>query len=431
MPDMEIRIWEFLKEKMNCYGSKTALVCGNESVSYCELVRLVEEKRESARGFAVIDEENVLAQAVSVLAHLYRGDIVIPLHRAYGENYCERIRGEIKKYRAEDLPEDIALIMFTSGSTANPKGVMLTHRNIVSNIRAIDDYFKVGASDKILIARPLMHSAVLTGELFVSLYKGMEIHLFSESFMPSRVAGYIKSCKISVFGCTPTMLRLLVPLIKERPPAHLIVSGEVLASEVAASAAAALPFTKIYSVYGLTEASPRVAALEPEIFRKKPGSIGRAIQNVEMRIGNGTENEGRLYIRSPGIMRGYLGNEALTRQKIKDGWLDTGDVAKLDDEGYYYILGRADHMIIRGGVNIYPEEMEALLKRDPRVVGALFYAKEHKILGKIMCVELAGKLTKSEAFALCRRTLPTYAQPQRIDVSDNLLSTPSGKIKRK
>lgn len=135
-------------------------------------------------------------------------------------------------------------------------------------------------------------------------------------------------------------------------------------------------------------------------------------------------------MRSPGIMRGYLGNESLTKQKIVGGWLDTGDIARRDADGYYYILGRADGMIIRSGINIYPEEMETLLKQDERVRECMFYSENDGALGKRLCVKMAAEITKEEAFEICAAKLPSFARPQKIEIVGSLLKTASGKVRR-
>lgn len=210
----------------------------------------------------------------------------------------------------------------------------------------------------------------------------------------------------------------------------IVVSGEILSAAHAERFAAAFPEADIYSVYGLTEASPRVAALPPKMFASKYGSIGKPIENVELRLEGERQCEGRLFVRSPGIMRGYLGNESLTKQKIVGGWLDTGDIARRDADGYYYILGRADGMIIRSGINIYPEEMETLLKQDERVRECLFYAENDGALGKRLCVKMAAEITKEEAFEICAAKLPSFARPQKIEIVGSLLKTASGKVRR-
>lgn len=427
-----LNIWKFLKNRFQFFKQKTALVCGSERISYAQLTEIVEQGGKQRKILPVL-EGSLAEQAISILKGLRRENIVVPLNKAYGENYCQNIFSELEKHNANDMDSDIALILFTSGSTGKPKGAMLSHENVISNLRAIGGYFEIDETDKMLIARPLMHCAVLTGEFLYGLYKGAEIHLYGESFMPRRIVRYIAAQGITVFGATPTLLHLLLPsFLNEdaRVLQKIVVSGEILSAAHAERFAAAFPEADIYSVYGLTEASPRVAALPPKMFASKYGSIGKPIESVELRLEGERQCEGRLFVRSPGIMRGYLGNESLTKQKIVGGWLDTGDIARRDADGYYYILGRADGMIIRSGINIYPEEMEALLKQDERVRECLFYSENDGALGKRLCVKMAAEITKEEAFEICAAKLPSFARPQKIEIVGSLLKTASGKVRR-
>ncbi|MDR1093126.1 MAG: AMP-binding protein [Clostridiales bacterium] len=437
-----MNLWKFLKERMAGYGGKTALVCGGESLAYAELIGLAERGEHISDKCTVAVEDNPdrLQNAVGLLRALAGGRAAVPLNPEYGAAYCERIRAEI--FAKRDMPPDpdIALIMFTSGSSGKPKGVMLSHENVISNISAIGKYFQIKAGDSILIARPLSHAAVLTGEFFVSLYKGLTVHLYNESFSPRRLASYMAEHKITVFCATPTLLNLLCRSIREGgklPLKHMAVSGERLPKETAIAIAGAFPDTDIYSVYGLTEASPRVSCLPPDKFRSKPGSVGVPIDGVQMRIlDNGGEKaangaQGRLWVKSAGVMRGYLGRPELTESKIKDGWLDTGDIAYKDEDGYFHIVGRADNMIIRSGMNIYPEEVEGALLSDGRIEKALCYAEPDALTGRRVCVKVVGNATVREVAETARKTLPAFMRPSRIEVVADLERTASGKTARK
>jgi acyl-CoA synthetase (AMP-forming)/AMP-acid ligase II len=435
-------LWKFLKERMTGYGDKTALVCGGESLSYAELINYVDRSGHipDSRSVAIADNPDKLQNAVCLLRAFACEQVAVPLNPEYGRAYCDRIRAELLAKRDFPLDPDVALLMFTSGSSGKPKGVMLSHENVISNILAIDKYFQIKADDSILIARPLSHAAVLTGEFFVSLYKGLTVHLYNESFSPQRLASYMAEHKITVFCATPTLLNLLCRSVRKGgklPLKHMAVSGERLSKETAITITGAFPDTDIYSVYGLTEASPRVSYLPPDKFRSKPGSVGVPIDGVQMRI---LDNDGekatsgapeRLWVKSAGVMRGYYGNEPLTKAKIKDGWLDTGDIAYKDKDGYFYIVGRADNMIIRSGMNIYPEEVEGALLSDGRIEKALCYAAPDALTGLRVCVKVVGNATVREVAETARKTLPAFMRPSRIEIVADLERTASGKTARK
>jgi acyl-CoA synthetase (AMP-forming)/AMP-acid ligase II len=129
-------------------------------------------------------------------------------------------------------------------------------------------------------------------------------------------------------------------------------------------------------------------------------------------------------------MRGYYGNESLANDKIKDGWLDTGDIAKRDADGCYYILGRADNMIIRSGMNIYPEEVENALKTDVRIKAALCYGEPDPVCGAAICIDVAGDISESEVRETVKNRLPNFMSPNRIRIVESLPLTASGKVRR-
>ena len=424
-----LNLGAFLRENMRAYKDRTALVCGEKRFSYADLLAQAEDGTEENDTFCVAKGER-LEQARAILGGLLRGRVVVPIFEEYGEAYCRSILDALGEADCAQMPEDVALVLFTSGSTGKPKGVMLSHENVISNLRAIRSYFGVREGDRILIARPLMHAAVLVGEFLFGLCQGAEIHLHDEPFMPARVAAAIEKKNVSALGCTPTLWEFLMPHLKNRETALrvLSLSGEILRAELALETAKRFPALQAYSVYGLTECSPRVSACLPRDFARKAGSVGKPIAGVEMKLKEERPCEtedgvcGRLAVRSRGVMRGYLGNEALTKTKIVDGWLDTGDVARRDSEGYYYILGRADDMIVRCGVNVYPAEMESLLKADPAVRDASFFVREGRL-----CVQIVGDMVREEARKICLRRLPSFAVPQCVEVVSELARTPSGK----
>jgi acyl-CoA synthetase (AMP-forming)/AMP-acid ligase II len=432
-----MNIWRFLKEKLHTYEDKPALVYGKHWVSYARLIFLIEKSAPTSRErVCVCDQENKLKQAIAILRCFSNNQVCVPISPEYGEMYVSRIKNELKE-QVDHIAAKSAGILFTSGSTGKPKGVMLSHENIVSNIRSISNYFAISENDAILIARPLMHAAVLTGELLVSLYKGLTVHLYEEAFQPQRILSYINQNDITVFCATPTVFSFLIRYVKEPVGLRSIaISGECLSGELANKISNTFPDAEKYSVYGLTEASPRVSYLPPALFTDKSGSIGIAIDDAEMKLidQNGTdicgEGEGRLLVKSPGVMLGYLGNPSLTSKKIRNGWLYTGDIAYRDKDGYYYIKGRTDNMIIRSGMNIYPEEIETIIKQDSRITEAVCYPKYGKLIGQMLCLKAVGEITLPELNGLIKEKLPLFMHPNEIEIVKDIEKTVSGKLIR-
>ena len=419
-----MKIWQFLKDKMLKYGEKIAFPDSN--ITYSNLIKSAENNAESIKGnnrlkLAFADKK--ITQAMEILSILVSDNVVVPVSKCYGEKLYEEILSQITG--DNEAYEDTAFIMFTSGTTGKPKGVMLTHENIIENIKGIDSYFKVRKTDKILIARPLVHIAVLTGELLYSLYKGMEINFYEEEFNPKRLVKFIEDNKITVFCSTPTMFYHISNYISENHKLRICaLSGERLTENIVKLLSEKFKKVKFYNVYGLTENSPRAAVLTPDKFYAKAGSIGKPLYNTRFKI-----VDGELYINSNSIMKGYYNNPELTQKKIIDGWLHTGDMAKFDEEGYFYILGRSDEMIIRSGLNIYPQEIENVLKNCPGIENCLVYGEEDILFGQRLCLKVLGKIEKTEKKKFMSKNLPPQLIPTKIEYGD-IEMTPSGKVKR-
>lgn len=280
----------------------------------------------------------------------------------------------------EDL-SDVAFIMCTSGTTGVPKGAMITHENMITNLLDIADYFKINSSDKILIARPLYHCAVLTGEFLISLMNGLHIVFYDGEFNPTRLIQTIRKHKITVMGATPTIFYHISNIVKRQkeklPLKTVAVSGECMTEVVAKQIKNILPDAAIYNVYGLTEASPRVSYLPPEYFDEYPLSVGIPLKSVSVKIANG-----ELFVKGKSVMKGYYNDKSATDKAIQNRWLHTGDIATIDENGFISIKSRKDNMIIRGGMNIYPQEIENALLQDNRIKEALAFGVYDKAIGQ-------------------------------------------------
>ena len=385
---------------------------------------------------------------VLILSCIAAGVTAVPLSARYGDAHTERIIkqiglshiitdysgllgvkeiGEIKP-ESEDL-SDVSLIMCTSGTTGTPKGAMITRENLTTNLLDIERYFAINQSDTILIARPLYHCAVLTGEFLISLCRGLHIRFYNGEFNPVRLMKEISTQKATVLGGTPTLFYHLCQMsARSEEPLPLrvaAVSGECMTETAAKIMRNAMPCTEIYNVYGLTEASPRVSALPPEQFDEHPLSIGFPLQNVEAKVENG-----ELLIRGKTVMKGYYNDPIQTAKALSGGWLHTGDGASMDSAGRITVKGRLDNMIIRAGMNIFPQEIESALKAEPRITEALVYGEQNGVTQRL-CVKItAGGLSKAELMAICRERLPAYEIPDTIEIVEALPRNASGKLLR-
>ena len=362
-------LYEYIKRRM--LENPDQLVSdGIKTLTYSEILERAEEL-----GTQLTEEKYGLLcdtdfdTAISLFACFYARKTAVPLSKKYGDKHISRIIEKVQIAHlitssgvvriSDTMPEpedltDVALIMCTSGTTGNPKGAMITEKNLVTNLYDIEKYFQINNKDHILIARPLYHCAVLTGELLISLIKGLQISFFSEGFIPQRILSVAKDKKITVLCGTPTLFYHLAALnSKSKNPLDLrviVVSGECMTQKAAESIRRAFSNSKIYNVYGLTEASPRACYLPPEEFDLTPLSVGVPLASLKAKI---EDNE--LLLKGGSIMKGYYNDPDATAKAIRNGWLYTGDIAERDESGRVYIKCRRDNMIIRSGMNIYPQ----------------------------------------------------------------------------
>ena len=416
--------------------------------------------------------------AISVLAVLAAGCVVVPMSLNYGEDLCSKIVNrvipDIILTDIEHLPEtilteinkcntaiirsntllssgsveyiqrktdDTAMIMFTSGTSGIPKGVILSHSNIISNLIDIKQYFKLSSEDHIVIPRPLYHAAVMTGEFLHSILCGTRITFYNELFSPKRLIRFISDVRCTVMCATPTIFHYL-SIVKDiknfSALKQAVVSGECLQATVARRLIESFPNVLFYNVFGLTEASPRVSYLPPEYFSTKIGSVGIPLKSVSIKIiddtGEQVKNKtiGELLVKGPNVMSGYWNDSELSLQKIRNGWLYTGDLAYLDEDDFLYIIGRKDHMIIKAGMNIYPQEIENILQQNSSIKEALVWGEFDSKCGQCIRAKVVPQneepLTEEVVMEICRNQLPTYQCPDSVEIVQELPRNASGKI---
>lgn len=452
-------LWTYIKEHM--LANPDQKICENgEALSFEETVIWAEEFSKKLRGFhscAVLCSSE-MAAAMSLLACFAAGVTAVPLSMRYGALHCNKILktvspdaiimdtdSRIAVYRIPDSqyipPEQHpALIMCTSGTTGNPKGAMLSERNIRTNVSDIADYFAMDRGDTILIARPLYHCAVLTGEFLTALVRGANVRFYSEQFHPTKMLALIEQYQITVFCGTPTLLTIMARFHRQSNTETLrliCISGECMSADAGLKILAAFPACKIYHIYGLTEACPRVSYLPPEYFRDYPDCVGIPLKSVSVRIIDsagrlcGKNEEGILYVKGNNVMLGYYREPEKTGEVLKDGWLCTGDIALINSAGFLKIKGRNDDLIIKSGMNIYPAEVEAVLKQDPRVKEVLVYGICNP-LGTQIGMKIVGDFASvDEVKQFCFRVLPPFQVPSAIELLDALPKNGSGKVIRR
>lgn len=338
--------------------------------------------------------------------------------------------------------DDVAVILYTSGTTGKPKGAMLTHKNLYSNASDVGAYLKMNEDDRVIATLPMFHIFCLTVALNAPLMVGATI-IIDPKFSPAEIFRLTKDHQATVFAGVPTMYNFLYQHPTGDPT-------DLKSLRLCVSGGASLPvsllnnFEKKFNVlisegYGLSEASP-VTCFNPLDRPRKAGSIGPSIVNVDNKIVNELGEEvpvgevGELIVRGPNVMKGYYNMPEETQMTIRDGWLYTGDLARMDEDGYFYIVDRKKDMIIVGGFNVYPREVEEVLYSHPDIIEVAVLGAPDPNLGEAVRCYVVSKnsnLTEEQVIDYCREHLAKYKLPSTVEFLEELPKNTTGKILRR
>jgi len=345
-------------------------------------------------------------------------------------------------------PADLAVILYTSGTTGHPKGAMLTHHNLISNAASSASVIRLKRKETFICILPLFHSFAATVCMNMPLLVGAKIVIMKSIRPFKRIIRAIRRNRVTVLVGIPSIYNILkdirlprifnTALIRFFNPLRICICGAAALSPETFKG-----FQKRFGIpllegYGLTEASP-VVTLNPLRGKRKAGSIGVSISdNVELKIVDeeghtvGTGLVGELLVKGPNVMQGYYKQQEASREAIKDGWLCTGDMAMFDEDGYVYIAGRKKEMINVRGLNVYPREIEELLYqnskiREAAVIGIMDTHKGEvpKAFVVLKENEAAGE---HEIIQYLRDRLAGYKIPKYVEFRDSLPKNTTGKV---
>jgi long-chain acyl-CoA synthetase len=358
-----------------------------------------------------------------------------------------RLTGELPEYGKPVLRDasDTAVVLHTSGTTGTPKGAELTHGSLASNRDVIvRRLLKLTEHDVVLACLPLFHVFGMTCAMNAAIGAGAGLSLLAR-FDPAKAIERIRRDRVTVLEAVPTMYSALLTVADQ-------FSSDATASlRTCVSGGAALPvavlndFEKTFDAvilegYGLSETSPVATFNHPDAERR-PGSIGTPIEDVQVRLVDENGNEvptgspGELQVKGPNVMKGYWNLSEATESSIKDGWFSTGDIAVVDEDGYYWIVDRKKDLIIRGGYNVYPREIEEVLHEHPAVAQVAVIGIAHDSLGEEVgaaVVLKAGIAAAAEDLRqFVRGRVAAYKYPRRIWFVDSLPTGPTGKLLRR
>jgi long-chain acyl-CoA synthetase len=336
--------------------------------------------------------------------------------------------------------DDTAVLIYTSGTTGKPKGAELTHFQLYMNCTIAGQLFGARPDDVTLAVLPFFHVFGLSSVINVSVRYGGCLSIVPR-FVPAAVLDVLEADRCTVIAGVPTMLHAL---------AQLDITGRDLSAlRVAVSGGASLPedilrsFEGKYGIevlegYGMSETASTTSFNRPGDRRVL--SIGKPVWGVTMRVADssdqalppGRENVGEILIRGHNVMKGYLGRPEATAETLRGGWLHSGDLGYMDEDGFYFIVDRAKDLVIRGGFNVYPREIEEVLYAHPGILEAAVIGKPDERLGEevvaVVVLRPGAEVTAEEIIAYCRERLAAYKYPREIRFMAELPKGPSGKI---
>jgi long-chain acyl-CoA synthetase len=339
---------------------------------------------------------------------------------------------------------DLAMILYTSGTTGTPKGVMLSHANLAANVDSIIEYLELGRQDSIVSVLPFYYSygaSVLHTHLAVGAYLVIEPNLV----FPHQMVETMARERVSGFSGVPSTFLLLlnrVPLADYDLSAlrYVTQAGGAMAPATARRLRDALPQARLFIMYGQTEATARLAWLPPEKLEEKAGAVGLPIAGVELAVRreNGQRADplevGEIHARGPNVMLGYWRNPEATAAVLRDGWLGTGDMGHVDNDGFLFLSGRRSDMIKTGAHRVHPNDVEEAIVELADVEEVAVVGIDDETLGQVIkafIVVASGKTIEvNRVKAHCRDRLASYKIPKHIEFVDALPKTASGKVRR-
>jgi fatty-acyl-CoA synthase len=421
------------------------LVDGFRDSDYVNMIfNLVPELKEQPRGELQSEKFPELKNVVFIGQQKHRG--------MYNTAELILLGNHVDDLELESVKEnlhchDVINMQYTSGTTGFPKGVMLSHHNILNNGYAAGQCMKFTADDKLLVCVPLFHCFGCVLAVCAIISHGATM-VFTEDFDPVMVMASVQKEKCTALYGVPTMFisELNHPMFDMFDLSSLrtgIMAGALCPIETMNEVMTKMHMKDIIIVYGLTESSPGMTATRSHNSAEvRATTVGFEFPNVDVKIVNHETGEpclpgeqGEICCRGYNVMKGYYNNPEATGKAIdKDGWLHSGDLAVKTEDGFYKITGRIKDMIIRGGENIYPREIENYLYRLPQIetveVASVPSPKYGEAVGAFVKLKSGQKITEEEIFDFCRGNIARFKIPKYIFFVDNFPMTASGKIQK-
>ncbi len=420
-----------------------ALVCGDRRLSYSEYAHAVAAFASELHGERIATVmPNSIEACVAMFGVLASGAQLVPLNPLYTPREVEeiledaaaaRLIKEIAISPAKSAlrlpsPDNLALLQYTGGTTGKPKGVNLTHRAIATNVAQREALLPTAMErERILCVMPLFHSYAMAMGLFLAANcRGTLVIV--ERYRPEAVLELVEKERITIFPGGPTLFTSLLGHPDfgrtDWSSVHTCYSGSAALPEETLKRWRDAVGAPVYEGYGQTEAGP-VLSFNPARGVTKPGSVGIPVPQTEIRI-----VDGEIVARGPQLMQGYRNRPQETAEALRDGWLHTGDLGELDPDGYLYVRGRKKDMVIVGGYNVYPREVEEVLCSHPAVAEAAVVGGPDPYWGECLhaYVALREHATGAALLSFCKERLARYKIPATLEILDSLPKTSVNKL---
>jgi long-chain acyl-CoA synthetase len=339
-----------------------------------------------------------------------------------------------------DPADHVAAILYTSGTTGQPKGAMLTHRNLLSNVRSASQMIHIEPEDVVVAVLPMFHAFCATACVLLSVAQGCTVAAVPK-FQPDLLFNAMQAAGATIFMGVPSMYAVLANMPESRSVdlsglRYCIAGGAPLPLEVMDRFESRYGVT-IYEGDGPTECSP-ITSVNPVGGRRKPGTIGLPLPDVEMKIIGDDDRElpggeiGEIIVRGPNVMKGYFNRPEETQAAFLDEWFRTGDLGKVDEDGYFSIVDRKKDLIIVNGMNVYPSVVENVVYRHPAVAECAVVPEPHKLHGEVpravIVLREGASCSEAEMREFCRSHLGRHEVPRIIEFRDALPKSATGKI---
>ena len=325
-------------------------------------------------------------------------------------------------------PSDPALLCYTSGTTGRPKGAVLSHANLVASTRSWIHEMGATADDVWLSGQPLFHIGGINGMLPFLALGAKAVITPTTGFDPEAVVRLMKEHAVTMCIFVPTQWDQITA-VPQRTRLRMAMWGAAPASRQTLEALArTYPGVDIVSAYGQTEMSGATTLLKGPDATRKMGSVGKPMRDVELRLEDEVDGVGEIVYRGPFVMRGYWNDPEATAEAFAGGWFHSGDLATRDEEGYLRLIDRKKDMIVSGGENIYPAEVERVLREHPAVADVAVVGAPHPRWGETPVAFVVGDAVEQELIEHCREYLASYKKPTAIHFVTSLPRNAAGKV---